>query len=105
MFPPCSMPSFPTIYSLSWRLCGSPPLARAPHRPDGARHRPGDTVMGRMVQHAWPTGVQRLRAEGGHAPKTLATVTMVSQVARAQGEGLGKGAVKRLSARLPSRPR
>ena len=24
MFPPCSMPSFPTIYSLSWRLCPYP---------------------------------------------------------------------------------
>ncbi len=24
MFPPCSMPSFPTIYSLSWRLWVSP---------------------------------------------------------------------------------
>ena len=25
MFPPCSMPSWPTIYSLSWRLCPGPP--------------------------------------------------------------------------------
>ena len=25
MFPPCSMPSLPTIYSLSWRLCRLPP--------------------------------------------------------------------------------
>jgi hypothetical protein len=34
MFPPCSMPSFPTIYSLSWRLCGSPlPHAAAPVQP------------------------------------------------------------------------
>src|SRR5215472_491707 len=24
MFPPCSMPSFPTMYSLSWRLCPTP---------------------------------------------------------------------------------
>src|SRR4029453_9211701 len=28
MFPPCSMPSFPTIYSLSWRLCLAPPRHR-----------------------------------------------------------------------------
>ena len=25
MFPPCSMPSLPTIYSLSWRKCLEPP--------------------------------------------------------------------------------
>jgi hypothetical protein len=24
MFPPCSMPSFSTIYSLSWRKCPTP---------------------------------------------------------------------------------
>ena len=60
--------------------------------------------MGPMVQHTMPKGCTRRREYGVQAPKTLAKVQGALQVALAQGEGVGKGAVQR-SARLTDRQR
>ena len=45
MFPPCSMPSLPTIYSLSWRKCGS-----------GDQGTQGPGVTGRLPPRHKPAG-------------------------------------------------
>jgi hypothetical protein len=76
------------------------------HRPERREDAtvPGDTVMGRMGPHPVPKGCQRLRYEGGQAPKTWAKVKEVLHAARAKVEEVGKGAVQ-LRARLTSRQR
>jgi hypothetical protein len=99
----------------------SPPIAvRHIDRYDGARvtyhyrsHRtermehatiPVATFIGRMVQHTMPKGCKRIRYYGVQATQTFAKGKVVLQAALAQGEEVGKGAVK-LIARLTSRQR
>jgi Putative transposase/Transposase zinc-binding domain len=88
----------------------SPPIAvRRIDRDDGARgtdhdrsHRtdrleyetvPVDTLLGRMVQHTMPKGLQRLRSDGVQATKTLAKGKAVLHAALAKVEEVVKGAV------------
>jgi Putative transposase len=76
------------------------------HRTDRLEHEtvPGQTCLGRMVQHVLPQGFKRIRYDGVQATKTFAKVKAVIQVALAKVEGLGKGAVKSI-ARLTYRQR
>jgi len=60
--------------------------------------------IGRMVQHVFPTGFQRIRYDGVQATKTFATLKGVIQEALAKGKGLIKGAIK-LIAPMTSRQR
>lgn len=52
------------------------------------------TFIGRMVQHVFPKGFQRIRYYGVQATKTFATLKGRIQEAWAKGKGIVKGAVK-----------
>ena len=76
------------------------------HRTDRVEHETVAvaTCIGRMVQHAVPTGFKRIRYDGVQATKTFAQVKGGMQAALAKVEGVVKGAVPSI-ARLPSRQR
>lgn len=52
------------------------------------------TFIGRMVQHTFPKGFQRIRYYGVQAPKTFATLKSLIQEALAKVKGIVKGAIK-----------
>src|SRR6266446_10180248 len=52
------------------------------------------TFIGRMMQHVFPKGFQRIRYYGVQATKTFATIQRVMQEALAKVQGLVKGAIK-----------
>ena len=52
------------------------------------------TFIGRMVQHMFPKGFQRIRYYGVQATKTFATLKGLIQEALAQVKGIVKGAIK-----------
>ena len=53
-----------------------------------------DTFIGRMIQHVFPKGFQRMRSYGVQAPKTFATLRGVIQAALAKVQGFVQGAIK-----------
>jgi hypothetical protein len=55
------------------------------------------TFIGRMIQHVFPKGFQRIRYYGVQATKTFAKLKDVIQEALAQVKGLIKGAIKILA--------
>jgi hypothetical protein len=55
------------------------------------------TFIGRMLQHVFPKGFQRIRYYGVQATKTFAQLKDVMQEALAQVKGLIKGAIKILA--------
>ena len=55
--------------------------------------------IGRMVQHVWPTGFQRVRYYGVQATKTFAKITRMMQDALATVQGIVKGASKMRAAK------
>jgi hypothetical protein len=52
------------------------------------------TFIGRMVQHVFPKGFQRIRYYGVQATKTFATLKGLIQEALAKVKGIVKGAIK-----------
>jgi hypothetical protein len=52
------------------------------------------TFIGRMVQHVFPKGFQRIRYDGVQATTTFATLKGLMQEALAKVKGLVKGAIK-----------
>src|SRR5215471_13412734 len=52
------------------------------------------TCIGRMVQHVFAKGFQRMRYDGVQATKTFATLKRVMQAALAKVQGIVKGAIK-----------
>jgi Putative transposase/Transposase zinc-binding domain len=52
------------------------------------------TFIGRMVQHVFPKGFQRIRYDGVQATKTFATLKGMIQEALAKVKGIIKGAIK-----------
>jgi hypothetical protein len=52
------------------------------------------TFIGRMVQHTFPKGFQRIRYYGVQATKTFATLKSLIQEALAKVKGIVKGAIK-----------
>jgi hypothetical protein len=52
------------------------------------------TFIGRMIQHVFPKGFQRLRYYGVQATKTFATIKHMIQEALAKVQGIVKGAIK-----------
>jgi hypothetical protein len=52
------------------------------------------TFIGRMIQHVFPKGFQRIRYYGVQATKTFAKVKVMIQVALAKVQGIVKGAIK-----------
>jgi len=52
------------------------------------------TFIGRMIQHVFPKGFQRIRYYGVQATKTFATIKRVIQEALAKVQGIVKGAIK-----------
>jgi len=52
------------------------------------------TFIGRMVQHVFPKGFQRIPYDGVQATKTFAKLQGLSQEALAKIKGLVKGAIK-----------
>jgi putative transposase/transposase-like zinc-binding protein len=52
------------------------------------------TFIGRMIQHVFPKGFQRIRYYGVQATKTFATIKHMIQEALAKVRGLVKGAIK-----------
>jgi Putative transposase len=52
------------------------------------------TFIGRMVQHGFPKGFQRIRYYGVQATKTFATLKGLIQEALAKVKGIVKGAIK-----------
>jgi Putative transposase/Transposase zinc-binding domain len=52
------------------------------------------TFIGRMIQHVFPKGFQRIRYYGVQATKTFATIKPMIQEALAKVRGLVKGAIK-----------
>jgi Putative transposase/Transposase zinc-binding domain len=52
------------------------------------------TFIGRMIQHVFPKGFQRIRYYGVQATKTFATIKHVIQEALAKVKGIVKGAIK-----------
>ena len=52
------------------------------------------TFIGRMIQHVFPKGFQRIRYDGVQATKTFATIKYVIQEALAKIKGIVKGAIK-----------
>ena len=52
------------------------------------------TFIGRMVQHVFPKGFQRIRYYGVQATKTFATLKGLIQEALAKIKGIVKGAIK-----------
>ena len=57
------------------------------------------TFIGRMVQHVFPKGFQRVRYYGGQATKTFAKIKRMIQDALVKLQGIIKGAVKIIAAR------
>ena len=55
------------------------------------------TFIGRMVQHTFPKGFQRIRYYGVQATRTFAKITHVIQEALAKGKGIVKGAIQILA--------
>jgi hypothetical protein len=55
------------------------------------------TFIGRMVQHAFPKGFQRIRSYGVQATKTFAKLKGVIQEALAKVKGIVQGAIKILA--------
>ena len=62
------------------------------------------TCIGRMVQHTFPKGFQRIRSYGVQATKTLAPLKSLMQEVLAQVKGIVKGAIK-IIAPMPYRQR
>ena len=62
------------------------------------------TFIGRMVQHVFAKGFQRMRYDGVQATKTFAKLKGVMQAALAKVQGFVKEAIK-IIAPLTSRPR
>jgi hypothetical protein len=56
------------------------------------------TFIGRMMQHVWPKGFQRIRYYGVQATKTVATIKGRMQEALAKVRGIVKGAIKIIAA-------
>ena len=54
MFPPCSMPSFPTIYSLSWRKWGGIPTVTQTIKHQSAPSWGGKIVVVQRLYHTSP---------------------------------------------------
>jgi len=52
------------------------------------------TFIGRMIQHVFPKGFQRIRYYGVQATKTFATIKHMIQEALAKVQGIVKGAIK-----------
>ena len=52
------------------------------------------TFLGRMIQHVFPKGFQRIRYYGVQATKTFATIKHMIQEALAKVRGIVKGAIK-----------
>jgi hypothetical protein len=52
------------------------------------------TFIGRMIQHVFPKGFQRIRYYGVQATKTFATIKYMIQEALAKVRGIVKGAIK-----------
>ena len=52
------------------------------------------TFIGRMVQHVFPKGFQRVRYYGVQATKTFAKIKSLIQEALAKVQGIVKGAIK-----------
>jgi hypothetical protein len=52
------------------------------------------TFIGRMVQHVFPKGFQRIRYYGVQATKTFATLQGMIQEALAKVKGIIKGAIR-----------
>ena len=76
---------------------------RSPKREQVERDRVDvDTCLGRMVQHTFAQGFQRIRSYGVPATQTFATLQGLRQEALAKVRGIVKGASK-ISAPLPSR--
>ena len=50
--------------------------------------------IGRMVQHGFPKGFQRVRYYGGQATKTCAKIKRMIHDALAKVQGIVKGAIK-----------
>ena len=57
------------------------------------------TFIGRMVQHVFPKGFQRIRYYGVQATKTFATLKSLIQEALAKVQGSVKGAIKIIAAK------
>jgi hypothetical protein len=55
------------------------------------------TFIGRMVQHVFPKGFQRIRYDGVQATKTFATLKRLMQEALAKVKGSVKGAIKSIA--------
>ena len=53
-----------------------------------------DTFIGRMMQHVFPKGLQRIRSYGVQATKTFATIKHLIQEALAKVRGIVKGAIR-----------
>jgi hypothetical protein len=62
------------------------------------------TCIGRMIQHVFPKGFQRIRYYGVQATKTFATIKHMIQEALAKVQGIVKGAIK-IIAPMTSRQR
>lgn len=56
------------------------------------------TFIGRMIQHVFPKGFQRIRYYGVQAPKTFAKIKGLIQEALAKVRGIVKGAIKIIAA-------
>ncbi len=72
MFPPCSMPSFSTIYSLSWRkwggaegACGRGAVACSQASQGGLGMKPSKGFGRTVALRAWGWRGQGCRARGG----------------------------------------
>ena len=62
------------------------------------------TFIGRMVQHTFPKGFQRIRYDGVQATKTFEKIKVLIQAALAKVKGVAKGASKIIAA-MPYRQR
>jgi hypothetical protein len=56
------------------------------------------TFIGRMIQHVFPKGFQRIRYDGVQATKTFAKIKGLMQEALAKVRGIVKGAIKIIAA-------
>ena len=57
------------------------------------------TFIGRMIQHVFPKGFQRIRSYGVQATKTFAKIKGLMQEALAKVRGIVKGAIKIMAAK------
>ena len=57
------------------------------------------TFIGRMIQHVFPKGFQRIRYYGVQATKTFAKIKGLIQEALAKVRGIVKGAIKIMAAK------